>query len=49
MRVGLRTDNWSEIAQVAAQVAQKLNKISVTPGNRLGKPWVGAWDVLKNN
>jgi hypothetical protein len=49
MRDGLRTDNWSEIAQVAAQVAQKLNKISVAPGNRLGKPWVGAWDVLKNN
>jgi hypothetical protein len=49
MRDGLRKEDWSDIAQAAAQVAQKLSKISVASGNRLGKPWVGAWDVLKNN
>lgn len=49
MRNGLRTDNWSEIAQAAALAAQRLNKVSVAPGNRLGKPWVGAWEALKNN
>jgi hypothetical protein len=49
MRDGLRKEDWGDIAQAAAQVAQKLSKISVASGNRLGKPWVGAWDVLKNN
>lgn len=49
IRNGLRTDNWNEIAQAAAQAAQRLNKVSVAPGNRLGKPWVGAWETLKNN
>ena len=48
IRDGLRTEDWSDIAQAAAQVAQRLNKVSVAPGNRLGKPWVGAWEVLKN-
>jgi hypothetical protein len=49
MRAGLRKEDWGEIAVVAAQAAQKLNKVSVAPGNRLGKPWVGAWEVLKTN
>lgn len=49
MRAGLRKEDWGEVALVAAQAAQKLNKVSVAPGNRLGKPWVGAWKVLKNN
>jgi hypothetical protein len=49
MRDGLGKGDWIEIAQVAALVAQKLNKVSISPGNRLGKPWVGAWDVLKNS
>jgi hypothetical protein len=49
MRAGLKNENWSEIAGVAALAAQKLYKVSVSPGNRLGKPWVGAWEVLKNN
>ena len=49
MRDGLGKGDWIEIAQVAALVAQKLNKVSISPRNRLGKPWVGAWDVLKNS
>jgi hypothetical protein len=49
MRAGLRKEDWGEIAVAAAQVAQKLKKVSVAPGNRLGKPWVGAWEVLKTN
>jgi hypothetical protein len=49
MRAGLRKEDWGEVTVVAAQAAQKLNKVSVAPGNRLGKPWVGAWEVLKTN
>jgi hypothetical protein len=48
LRSGLKTDDWNVIAQAAALTGQKLNKITVSPGNRLGKPWVGAWNILKN-
>ena len=43
----VKTDDWENVAQVAAQIAQKLNKITVPPGHRLGHPWVGAWDELQ--
>jgi hypothetical protein len=46
MRSALMTDNWMEVAQVAALAGQKLNKITVPPGHRLGQPWVGAWKEL---
>ncbi len=47
MRTALRTENWAEVAQVAALAGQKLGKITVPPGHRLGKPWVGAWQELQ--
>jgi hypothetical protein len=40
-------DDWSSIAQIAAQTAQKLGKVNVPPKNRLGQPWVGAWEEFK--
>lgn len=47
MRQALLEDDWAAVAQAAAQVAQKLNKITVPAGHRLGKPWVGAWEALR--
>lgn len=47
MRRALQADDWGTVAIVAAQTAQKLGKITVPPGHRLGKPWVGAWEELK--
>jgi hypothetical protein len=47
MRIALMNDDWAAVALAAAQVAQKFNKVNVAPGNRLGKPWVGAWAELK--
>jgi hypothetical protein len=46
MRTAVMTDDWGEVALIAAQVAQKLNKITVPAGHRLGHPWVGAWAEL---
>ena len=40
-------ENWGEVAQAAAQVAQKLMKVDVSAHHRLGTPWVGAWEELK--
>lgn len=47
MRRAVQTDDWGTVTEVAALTAQKLNKITVPSGNRLGKPWVGAWQQLK--
>ena len=47
MRSAVVAGDWGTVAQVAAQVAQRLNKITVPPGHRLGRPWVGAWEELK--
>jgi leucyl aminopeptidase (aminopeptidase T) len=46
MKRAVLTDNWGNVAQISAKIAQKLQKITVPPGNRLGRPWVGAWDEL---
>ena len=47
MRAAVIDEDWASVAQVAAQAAQKLNKITVPAGHRLGKPWAGAWDELR--
>ncbi|KAA3645672.1 MAG: hypothetical protein DWQ07_12090 [Chloroflexi bacterium] len=40
-------EDWGEVAMLAVQVGQKLNKVEVSPRHRMGKPWVGAWDQLQ--
>ena len=47
MRTAVLADDWHGVAQTAAQIAQKLNKITVPAGHRLGRPWVGAWKELQ--
>jgi hypothetical protein len=47
MREAVLAEDWVNVAQVAAQVAQRLNRVTVSPGHRLGRPWTGAWQVLK--
>jgi hypothetical protein len=44
MRQALLADDWVGVAQMAAQAAQRLSKITIAVGHRLGKPWVGAWE-----
>jgi len=46
MKVAIFTDDWGTIAMLMPQIAQKLNKIVVSPNHRLGKPWIGAFKQL---
>ncbi len=46
MRVVVLAEDWTGVAQVAAQIAGRLNRITVPAGHRLGRPWVGAWEKL---
>ena len=40
-------DDWQKVAQTAVQVAQKLSDVKIPQRHRLGTPWIGAYDRLK--
>ncbi len=47
MREAVLHDDWSAIATLMVQVGGKLNNVDVPVRNRLGEPWVGAYQQLK--
>ena len=48
MKTAVLTDDWATVAMLMPQIAQKFNKIVVSENHRLGKPWVGAFEKMKN-
>lgn len=48
MRTALLEENWPVVAMTAAQVTEKLKDVKVPQRHRLGTPWEGAWDQMKN-
>lgn len=46
MKSAVLADDWGTVALVAAQIAQKFNKIVVSENHRLGKPWTAAYARL---
>lgn len=46
MRTAILEDDWATVAQVMIQTAQKLNKVVIPAGHRIGRPWVGAYKQL---
>ncbi len=49
MKAAVLADDWAGVAVTMIQVAQKLGKVEVPAGHRLGKPWVGAWKTLSSS
>ena len=49
MKAAVLSEDWAAVAMTMTQVAQKLAKVDVPAGHRLGKPWVGAWKVLSDS
>ena len=47
MGEALLKEDWATVALTSAKVAQKLGTITVPERNRLGTPWVGAWQKLQ--
>jgi hypothetical protein len=45
----LKKGDWASIAINSAQVGQKLMSVKLPIHNRLGTPWVGAWEKLKKD
>jgi len=48
LRASLVANDWNLIVRITGQLPQKLHHVTVRPGNRLGKPWVGAWKHFLN-
>jgi hypothetical protein len=47
MKAALLSDDWAGIAMLMPQIASKLGKVEVGPNHRLGTPWTGSWNVLR--
>lgn len=47
MKQAIFNEDWENIVKITALTAQKLGKVTVPPGHRLGHPWVGAWNELQ--
>lgn len=46
LRNALVAEDWSRVAVLSAQVGGKLRDVHVPLRNRLGEPWLGAWERL---
>ena len=44
LAAALKSDDWARVAQELALIGQALRGVEVSENNRLGKPWVGAWE-----
>jgi hypothetical protein len=42
----LQKGDWENVAKLIAQITQKMSNVKVSQRNRLGSPWIGAWDRL---
>mgnify|MGYP001171014792 FL=1 len=44
LAAALQSDDWARVAQELAFIGQALRGVEVSANNRIGKPWVGAWE-----
>ena len=42
----LLQEDWSLLVADLTSIAQHLNKIEIKPNNRIGEPWLGAWQAF---
>lgn len=47
MREALQKEDWEAVAMLAARIAEKLSNIKNPNKNRIGEPWRGAYQRLK--
>src|SRR3990170_1791825 len=48
LKEAVLADNWPGVAVTAAQVGEKLSQVRLPERHKLGTPWVGSWEKLKN-
>lgn len=47
MEKAVLAEDWGQVALIAAQIGGKLSSVQVAERNRLGQPWVGARQSLR--
>jgi len=47
LKKAVLNDDWGTIALVLPHIAQKLGKVQIAENHRLGRPWVGMYERLK--
>ena len=47
MKSAVMGDDWGKLAEYSTVIAQKLPKIKIGTRPRLGRPWVGAFDLIR--
>jgi len=47
MKSAVMGDDWGKLAEYSTVIAQKLPKIKIGTSHRLGRPWVGAFDLIR--
>ncbi len=49
LKAAVLAQNWAEIATEAISVGQRFSNVKIAQKNRIGEPWDGAWNVLKQS
>ena len=47
MKMAVLADEWDKVAEYSLKVMSNLKSVQIPEKHRLGKPWLGAWDALK--
>jgi hypothetical protein len=47
LKKAVLVDDWARVAMAAGQIAERLKDVKVPQRNRIGTPWDGAWERLK--
>jgi len=47
MKTAVLDDDWASVAMLSVQIGEKLSKIKVSEKHRMGQPWVGAFQQIK--
>lgn len=47
LKAAVLAQNWAEIGTEVVLVGQHFSKVRIAEKNRIGEPWVGAWEALR--
>ena len=49
LKAAVLAQDWAQIATEAISVGQRFSNVKIAEKNRIGEPWIGAWNALKQS
>ena len=49
LKAAVLAQDWAQIATEAISVGQRFSNVKIAEKNRIGEPWIGAWNALKHS